>query len=95
MSKLSDVFEEAKQHLWDGKYSTGGDTYICFAIDSSTNAPYLDKIKAKGIILKRLGNNYSLEGWLRGVGIKQKSLTDLRVQQHRHKWLQLLMEEFK
>jgi hypothetical protein len=76
--KTSEVFKQAKQHLWDGDYDVYAqrdvEIYICHAIEevafrksmydvnSRRYAPYT---RAKRIIHQRIAPHYDLENWVR------------------------------
>lgn len=99
INNLSDVFREAKKHLWDG-VNAGGTIYICFAIEELGESPYEFMLckQAKKIIQHRLriGAAYTVYDYLYNVfGVPREKLTDQKVQQYRKDWLTSLEEEFK
>lgn len=105
INNLSDVFREAKKHLWDGGglYCINGVEFICHAIEELGESPYEFMLckQAKKIIQHRLGKDrigaeYTVCDYLYNVlGIPREKLTDQKVQQYRKDWLTSLEEEFK
>lgn len=103
INNLSDVFREAKKHLWDGKYWSEVNTkeiYICHAINRVSCG--LLGIQAKEIIMSkfptRLGKAFPhyVESYLSEVlGVPEVDLSYVKVQQYRKDWLTSLEEEFK
>ena len=95
INNLSDVFREAKKHLWDG-VNGGGTSYICFAIIDIYPSSHHYQSQAVSIVQKRLGGYETIKDYLIGkLGVKRDELTNQRVQQYRKDWLTALEEEFK
>ena len=91
--------EACKPFLWDGTSSWGlkQTRYICTAVaygadDLKLKLKYPVTLPRE--IERRLGKDCSLGDWLRNQGIPSASMTDARVQAHRHAWVDLLIEEF-
>ena len=100
INNLSDVFREAKKHLWDGKSRNVSQVYICCAILS---LDYKLELQAVRVIQKRLGSDihgrdHTVRSYLRDVvGADENYLSQNPhlVQQYRRDWLTSLEEEFK
>lgn len=104
INNLSDVFREAKKHLWDG-FNDDGTSYICYAIDR-VGCGRLG-LQAKDVILSRFPKRVSkwcthaasphdVASYLIEVlGVPEEGLSDIKVQQYRKDWLTALEEEFK
>ena len=107
--KTSEVFKQAKQHLWDGNRRTAyGEKFICHAIDkaadyhgakafSEKRKPY---VRAKLIISLRIAPNFTLFTWVydnvdgaRKVVWSRKG--EQQMQAYRHRWLDALIKEFE
>lgn len=93
------VLVSAKLKLWDGrkrKYnSLSSNTFICHAIDASWSPTLQAKVNAKRVITSRLEGYCTLGEWLMTkVNIPAYKISTLRIQQHRHAWLDLLIKEF-
>ena len=91
--------EACKPFLWDGKSSWGlkQTRYICIAVAYGADDPKLKlkyAVTLRREIERRLENTCTLGVWLRNQGIPIADLTDVRVQAHRHAWVDLLIEEF-
>lgn len=101
--KTSELIEEAKWHLWDGKceydLENGGITeYICFAILYAARTHRCIDLhqQCRDVIEARLFPWNNLDAWLQhGIGIPAKELTAERVQKHRRKWMNKLIKEYK
>jgi hypothetical protein len=107
--KVSKVFKQAKQYLWDGRYvGIRGEEYICHAIEEAArargirsqtpaNAPYK---RAKQIIGQRISPHGTLYGWLtprvKGAYLVLNSNGGTQqMQAYRHRWLDALIQEFE
>ena len=103
--KTSEVFKQAKTHLWDGCLDyIDGEFYICHAIEEAAwvratkrPAPYN---RAKKIIQKRIHPEYDLDNWVRkNVKGSWRTLNKIRgpeqMQAYRHRWLDALIIEFE
>lgn len=103
INNVSDVFREAKKHLWDGKrYYGSGHEFICHAIHAVWESPheFLLAKRAIEIIQHRLGKgvfdeNYTVTAYLHHVlGLPYEELTNEKVQKYRKDWLTALEKEF-
>lgn len=103
--KTSEVFKLAKQHLsTTGDWFAPGSSYICIAIENSTQDNDWDAgEKARAIVQQRLGEYYTFEDWLhkehgihRGPYVKAGTVRQFRdkVQATRHAWLDSMIQEF-
>jgi len=107
--KVSKVFKQAKQYLWDGRYvGIRGEKYICYAIEEAArargirsrtpaNAPYK---RAKQIIGQRIAPHGVLYGWLTSrvkgaYRVLNSSQATQQMQAYRHRWLDALIKEFE
>jgi hypothetical protein len=104
MQKLSNVFKEAKKHLWDGTFKVwksgdGSEEFICHAIEKVGRTPL--EHWAKEIIQYRLGTTE--QGKFRTVTCYLSEVLgvvwiyahdDSRVQKYRKDWLTSLQKEF-
>lgn len=97
--QVHSALKAAKHYLRDGQsFDNNITNYICIAL---TNAAKDDLSlckgveKAKKIISSRLGICYTLTTWLEINGVTEEELRDYKkLQQHRHAWLDQLIEEF-
>ena len=106
VSNVSDVFREAKKHLWDGEGSwwNGGkvNEYICHAIEELTDHASVNselRLQAIKIIQYRLGENQggarTVTDYLHDVlELQCEDLTSEKVQKYRKDWLTALEKEF-
>ena len=104
INNLSDVFREAKEHLWDGEGDwVRGNEFICHAIHDVSKFSTINIVvinRAKEIIQNRLGESKGAVRTVRDYlcdvfGLHDKELTFREVQQYRRDWLTSLEEEFK
>lgn len=111
-AKIAEVFKLAKPHLWNGLNGVGlnggfappgTEEYLCYAIRCVFVHADVDMIEpieqAQQIVLNRLGDHASVEGWLGNKGCldglpSDKSFITRQVQLYRHRWLDSLIEEF-
>lgn len=99
--KSSQLLREAKAYLWDGGRSTDIETrYICHALSRAEcyalthNAmPAYRRVRA--VILARLAPFSTMDEWLRSKGVRRIDMTPARLQAHRHKWVDMLIAEFR
>jgi len=96
MSQLSDVFEQVKQDIINGR-----DIYICIILDKYKLREEHNFLidKAKNIIEERLDGAYSYESWVKAHHPEvyerwSPEWLALR-KQSRINWLDSLIEEFK
>lgn len=101
MSKISNCFEQAKAFIVVpeelGFFRYGREKYICCAI-VATRCSDAVKARCRGIIESQLGNEESLESWLRmhhGSAYYTPYILDPKIQQTRINWLNSLIKEFK
>lgn len=109
--KTSEVFKQAKQHLWDGEVGcmrVEYSPYICHAIDAAADAsgipPYSRRDapyrRAKAIIQQRIAPEYTLSDWVcRNVKRSGKVINARggaqQAQAYRHRWLDAIIKEFE
>lgn len=94
-AEIVKALKAAKPHLWCGtRHQSRKTEYICLALERVSRQHPTGVAYAKSLIAERLGRSNTLWGWLRSQGISQKQLTDDRVQQHRHAWVDQLIAEF-
>lgn len=88
---IAAAFRAAKPHLWDGRKVLGRPT-ICGALYDTHLANWS---LARDVVMDRLHPNATVWNWLHErANVPVRRLTDRRVQQHRHAWLDKLIEEF-
>ncbi|OAD82925.1 hypothetical protein ATN89_17045, partial [Comamonas thiooxydans] len=96
--RIAQVFRHAKNKLWNGRLDTPiGDkcVSICRAIDEC--GFLIGHRHAITVIHSRLGPTRpmrTLRVWLIEQGIPPGFITDHRLQEHRHAWMDMLIEEF-
>jgi len=93
------VLKEAKKILWDGDpdNEANKEEFICVALRHVANkypGAYADAFEMRGIINKRLKGFHTLQCWLEEKGIDMSLATTQQLQQHRHAWVDKLIEEF-
>lgn len=99
--ELAEVFRQAQYYLWKGPGDSRSEVkhFICFAI-SATIAPGWVKGLARDVVMKRLGNQGTLEWWLykrqyiTHPGANYDNKTRRAIQKHRLMWLKELEREF-
>lgn len=109
--KVSEVFKQAKQYLWDGEVGcmrVEYSPYICHAIDAAADArgipPYSRRDapyrRAKAIIQQRIAPEYALGDWLCKKVKRSGKVINGRggaqqMQAYRQRWLDALIKEFE
>ncbi len=94
---IADVYREAKFYLWDGRGQCPPDkhAFICFALSKCLmggEQEYYNILRARNIIMHRLGESATVYGWL---GEREYGpLTNLKLQEYRHRWLDAWIKEF-
>ena len=92
------VLKEAKKFLWNGEgVPEGEEEFICIALNAVANecpGTRVDAYRVRHIIRQRLEGYITLEGWLEKKGINVDKATRQQLQQHRHAWVDKLIEEF-
>lgn len=106
INNVSDVFREAKKHLWDGdgsEWLSNDYSYICHAIENIEHTTDRLRHLAKSIIQIRLGisaedgNDHTVSSYLSevvGVPIDYLFANKKLVQKYRKDWLTSLEKEF-
>jgi hypothetical protein len=93
---IAAAFRAAKPLLWDGvggEIPFGKTRFICFAIRLAATKSHW---AAEEVISKRIGGKYSsMAVWLSYQDISNSSMTDARLQAHRHAWPDMLIAEFE
>lgn len=98
--KTSELITKAKNYLWDGvcDESSTKQEFICHAVRNASKT-YIDAKKAekfRGDLEMRLHPWNNMYSWLRWeANISDKDLTHIRVQEHRLKWMDKLIKEYK
>ena len=107
--KVSKVFKQAEQYLWDGRYvGIRGEEYICHAIEEAARArgirshtpAYAPYKRAKLIIEQRIAPHGTLYGWLTtrvkgSYRVLHSNNGTQQMQTYRHRWLDALAQEFE
>ena len=95
---MAAAFRAAKKHLHDGRTDRDLTHFICFAI---SRAEWRGEVShgvadlCAELINQRIGFRGSMRAWLREVArVPDHMMTTRRIQQHRHAWLDMLIEEF-
>lgn len=101
---LNRAFTAALQHLSETHLDSETECeFICHALSKAETfgkISYPDEMRAKGLIMWRLGGNVDLTNWLIDQGMDSKAIkTDrsrmgLKAQAARKAWLESLIEEF-
>ena len=108
--KTSEVFKQAKEHLWEGYLDCfDGEAFMCHAIIEAAwvrdihdkdSKQYLPYKRAQKIIHQRIHPAYDLEHWVRkNVKNSYKVLNKIhgaqQMQAYRHRWIDELIKEFE
>jgi hypothetical protein len=93
------ALKEAKKVLWDGDpdNEAGKEEFICVALRYVANkypTAWVDAFEMRGIISERLDGCHTLQCWLQEKGVNMSLVTSQQLQQHRHAWVNKLIEEF-
>ena len=107
--KTSEVFKQAKKHLWNGRYvGIRGEEFVCHAIDEVARARGINRYsikfapykRAKQIIDQRIAPHGTLYGWVNSrvkgsYRVLNSSQATQQMQAYRHRWLDALAQEFE
>lgn len=91
--EIATTLIRAKEHLNKGDFNPKAN-YICIALEHVCVPRYMIHYIQDNIIMKRLGKSSTMTKFLLEQGISSEELTKVRVQRHRHAWLDMLIEEF-
>lgn len=95
---IARAFKAAKTNLWDGIGERGeAMELICFAINRAADHNEITITSAsqsKRIIQQRIKPSPCFGSWIRQQGIHIRDITEIKLQTHRHAWLDMLIEEF-
>ena len=87
------ILNKAKQFINKGSStSLGKPKYICVAIMDATFTETGSLLRKE--IARRLEGHLCLEDWLVSKGIKEEAQSLYLLQQHRIKWMNLMIKEF-
>lgn len=100
-TQIAKVFTDAKAKLArkerEINYNIAGDhcnEFICIAIDDTKNAKSAREA-ARNVIRKRLGEQYTVECYVRDVlQVPLRARTKDKLQTFRHAWLKSLIKEY-
>lgn len=92
-NEMANTLAEAKKHLWSGLNPQGNThRFICHAVEMTGREVGRE---VRNLIGRRIEPSTSLIGWLMVHGVPSVDLTPLRLQTHRHAWVDLLISELR